>query len=191
MKKLGIVLLGLAVVVLAGWVSRSHIINLMMPEAYRPEPIEYTVEEVYPGQFDEHSLEVINSYDLPEIAAVAAVALESAEGRSQFKHIERFRESGITSYEGPGTCLSCHEKIRVSDGSGGFHRVDLRENLTGTSHFTFAAKTGFSTYGFNGEKVDNFALGKINRACGIPGSFTWTGWAVEVDGAEGQQYSEG
>ena len=41
--------------------------------------------------------------------------------------------------------------------------------------------TGFSTFGFNGEPVENFPLGKIDRACGIPGSFSWTGWAQLVE----------
>jgi hypothetical protein len=67
----------------------------------------------------------------------------------------------------------------------------LRDDLTHSVHFNFATKQGFSTCGYNGEKVDNFPLGKMNRACGIPGTFTWTGWAELIPTAHGDTLSEG
>jgi hypothetical protein len=181
-----ILLLGGAVV--ASW---PHLVYLMMPKDYRPARIAYPVERADDSTFDATARALLARYDDTAVVRLAEVALDAAERRSTLDHVRRFREAGIRSYEGPQTCLQCHERIRVSDGNGGFEEVSLRDNLTHTAHFTFSARTGFSTYGFNGEKVDNFPLGKLDRACGIPGSFTWTGWAVTITNANGEEFSEG
>jgi hypothetical protein len=174
--------------VMASW---PHLVYLMLPAVYRPARIGFPVERVSDSTFDAYARQLIERYDDSAVAEIAAFSLSAAERRTSFDHIRRFREAGIRSYQGPETCLKCHETIRVSDGKGGHTDVDLRDNLTHTAHFTFSARTGFSTYGFNGEKVNDFPLGKIDRACGIPGSFTWTGWAVTVKNARGEEFSEG
>ena len=184
---IGVILLVGGAVVL----SWPHIVYLMMPSVYRPGRITFPVERVADSTFDVYARALIASYDDSAVVQLADAALGAAERRSTLDHIRRFREAGIRAYEGPETCLQCHERIRVSDGHGGFEEVSLRENLTHTAHFTFSARTGFSTYGFNGEQVDNFPLGKLDRACGIPGSFTWTGWAVTITNARGEEFSEG
>ncbi len=178
-------------VLLAMAASWSTLINLMMPYAYRPGPIAFDVEEVDQEMFDAYAFELMDRYDDSGLLALAQVAPPAAERRSRLQHIRRFREAGIRRYEGPSTCLQCHQTIAVPDGQGGMHQVDLRDDVTATSHFTFAPKTGFSTFGFNGEPVENFPMGKIDRACGITGTFTWTGWAVEITNAHGEEYSEG
>jgi hypothetical protein len=60
------------------------------------------------------------------------------------------------------------------------------DDVLDTVHFRlFTTKDSFSTYGYNGEKVNSgwykIPVGKIDRACGIPGSFTWTGWADLIE----------
>lgn len=189
-KLLGI-LGALAFVVAGAAIFWPQLVNRMMPYEYRPEAIDFPVEAVDDTTFDAYARELIARYDDPATSALADPALPAAERRSNLSHIRRFREAGIHSYEGPATCLGCHREIRVPDGSGGFEQVDLRENLTGTTHFTFAPMSGFSTYGFNGEQVSGFPLGKMDRACGITGTFTWTGWAVTVANARGEEFSEG
>jgi hypothetical protein len=169
----------------------SQLVNLMMPYEYRPEAINFPVEQVDGPTFDAYSRALISRFDEPAVALLSRTSLEAAENRSNLAHVRRFREAGITSYEGPGTCVGCHEQIRIADGNGGYRQVGLRENLTSTTHFTFAPMTGFSTYGFNGKQVSNFPLGKMDRACGITGTFTWTGWAVTIENAHGEEYSEG
>lgn len=189
-KVLGVV--GVFALLVAGaGIFWSQLVNLMMPYEYRPEAINFPVEEVDDSTFDAYSRELISGYDDPEVALLSMSALEAAERRSSLAHIQRFREMGINTYDGPATCLGCHEQIRVSNGNGDYEQVDLRENLTNTAHFTFAPNTGFSTFGFNGEQVDGFPLGKLDRACGITGTFTWTGWAVTVESSHGEQFSEG
>ncbi len=119
-----------------------------------------------------------------------------------FAHIGYFREAGIRQYEGPSTCLSCHEQMTVHT-AGGSKKVDTMADVLGSVHYTFQQNdVGFSTYGYDGQEVNakgrrSIPLGKINRACGIPGSFSWTGWAEliqskpEGGAAEGVTRSEG
>jgi hypothetical protein len=168
-----------------------HVVYLIMPAVYRPGHVTYPIEMASDSAFDAYAGALIMRYDDSAVVRLAGADPGAAERRSSLDHIRRFREAGIRSYEGPQTCLRCHERIRVSDGRGGYRTVSLRDNLTRTAHFTFSARTGFSTYGFNGERVDDFPLGKLDRACGIPGSFTWTGWAVTVKNARGEEFSEG
>jgi len=103
--------------------------------------------------------------------------------QTDFKHIEYFRDAGIRQYEGPKTCLQCHQSIKVHHADGTTTRVNPLDDIVNSVHFKFqTSASGFSTYGYDGRQV-NFGdghpipVGKINRACGIPGSFSWTGWA--------------
>ncbi|TCT19682.1 nitrite reductase [Thiobaca trueperi] len=102
-------------------------------------------------------------------------------------HIKYFRDAGIRRYDGPQTCLQCHATIRVTHGDGRVSRVDTLDDLVNSVHFKFQSDdAGFSTFGYDGRQVNasgqrRIPLGKINRACGIPGSFTWTGWAALIE----------
>ncbi len=102
-----------------------------------------------------------------------------------YPHIEYFRKAGIRRYEGPQTCLTCHESMKVKDGQGSWHEVNTMDDVLESVHFKFqSTAAGFSTYGYDGRKVNEGAhkipVGKIDRACGIPGSFSWTGWAALI-----------
>jgi hypothetical protein len=103
--------------------------------------------------------------------------------QTDFRHIKYFREAGIRQYEGPQTCLQCHQTINVHHADGTSSTVDTLEDIVNSVHFKFqSSAAGFSTYGYDGRQVNtsegpSIPVGKINRACGIPGSFSWTGWA--------------
>lgn len=106
---------------------------------------------------------------------------------SGYPHIQYFREAGILEYKGPETCLECHATIDVTHGDGSVTTVDTLDDIVNTVHFKFQTAEGgaFSTYGYDGRQVNaegsrKIPVGKINRACGIPGSFSWTGWAALV-----------
>lgn len=127
----------------------------------------------------------------PQEFAHTAVAL-AGQGGAEFPHIGRFRQAGILQYEGPSTCLICHEEIMVQDArTGRTKRVDLMKNLLGSAHYRFYTKEHPNVYGFNGRLADHFAMGKINRPCPKPGSFAMTAWAELVVTAEGATLSEG
>jgi hypothetical protein len=105
-----------------------------------------------------------------------------------YPHIEYFREAGIREYKGPETCLECHATIDITHEDGTVETVDTLDNIVNTVHFKFQSAKGgaFSTYGYDGRQVNaegsrKIPVGKINRACGIPGSFSWTGWAALVE----------
>ncbi|MBF0178821.1 MAG: nitrite reductase [Magnetococcales bacterium] len=103
--------------------------------------------------------------------------------KAPFPHIQYFRKAGIRQYQGPETCLGCHETIKVTDEQGRIQEVDTMQDVVESVHFKFQSSSGgFSTYGFDGRQVNGagvrpIPVGKIDRACGVPGSFTWTGWA--------------
>ncbi len=105
---------------------------------------------------------------------------------SEPTHIKYFRDAGIRAYEGPRTCLQCHATIQVDHEDGSTSTVDTLEDIVNSVHFKFQSDaSGFSTYGYDGRMVNaggarNIPVGKINRACGIPGSFSWTGWAALI-----------
>ena len=199
--------LGAALVIVVGlaiW-NYSNIINLVIPWQHRPERIHYAVQRVTDAQFEQLAKQLEaqrRPYTSMDTAAknpavYKAVATQVAGNVASFgrqaglSHIDRFRKAGIREYDGPETCLKCHEQIHVKDGKGGYETVDLRQNLEQSVHFTLNKFTGFNMYGFNGQKVDGIPLGKIDRACGIPGSFTWTGWATLVKSKDGKTYSDG
>ena len=112
--------------------------------------------------------------------------LTSQRRQSGFDHIKYFREAGIRQYEGPATCLKCHKSMKVTDPDGSVKTVDTMEDLITSTHFQlFRMGSGFSTVGYDGRVVNKtgrpIPVGKIDRACGIPGSFTWTGWAAQAE----------
>ncbi|MBK1719595.1 multiheme c-type cytochrome [Thiocystis violacea] len=106
---------------------------------------------------------------------------------SEPSHIKYFRDAGIRQYQGPKTCLRCHATTKVDHGDGRVTTVDTLDDIVNSVHFKFQSDAdGFSTYGYDGRKVNapgerRIPVGKINRACGIPGSFSWTGWAALVE----------
>jgi hypothetical protein len=122
--------------------------------------------------------------------------LRSQRERLNLHHIERFREAGIMQYEGPKTCLECHEEMKVMWPDGP-RVVDTLEDVLDTSHFRFFhTEKDLSTYGYDGRNVNErgngtpVPAGKIGRAWGVTGTFTWTGWAqlirTKPESAEGE-----
>lgn len=110
----------------------------------------------------------------------------SYKQKNEFSHIKYFRDAGIRQYEGPKTCLQCHETMNVRLPDGSTKKVNTMEDVLSTVHFKFQSSGDvFSTYGYDGRKVNEgmqkIPVGKIDRACGIPGSFSWTGWAALVE----------
>ncbi len=166
-----IVIVILAAVAVSVW---PHLINRMLPADSRPKHVEFETETVSPAEFDRIA---------EELAARCDMELE---------HVDRFREAGILAYEGPKTCLGCHEEIEIESASTGEKRtVDLMENLIGSAHYLFFTMEHPNVYGFNGELADNFPMGKINRPCPKPGSFAMTAWAERVVTDRGDTLSEG
>lgn len=187
------------------WFNYSNIINWVIPWEHRPEAIEWKKVTVTDDEFERIAAELVaerSRYVSVDTAAknpavYQAVARELAgdvatfRRRSGLTHIERFRKAGIRSYEGPETCLECHDDMRVRDMKGGWTEEDVRDNIESSVHFGLNKFSGFNTYGFNGELVEGIPMGKIDRACGIPGSFTWTGWATLVKTKSGEMRSDG
>ena len=199
--------LGAALVIVVGlaiW-NYSNIINLVIPWQHRPARIHYAVQRVTDAQFEQLAKQLEaqrRPYTSMDTAAknpavYKAVATQVAGNVASFgrqagyDHIEYFRKAGIREYRGPETCLQCHATMRVKDGHGGYTVVNTRDNVEHNVHFTLNQFNGFSTYGFNGQKVTNLPMGKIDRACGIPGSFTWTGWAELITTKTGETRSDG
>ena len=106
---------------------------------------------------------------------------------SDLRHIGYFRDAGVRTYEGPETCLECHATMTVHTYEGETKEVDTLEDVLGTVHYKFQRmEPGFTTYGYDGREVNGegtrpIPVGKIDRACGIPGSFSWTGWAELIE----------
>ena len=112
--------------------------------------------------------------------------LTSQRRRSGYDHIKYFRDAGIRQYKGPSTCLQCHTTMKVIEPDGSVKEVNTLEDLITSTHFQlFRMNSGFSTVGYDGRMVNKtgrpIPVGKIDRACGIPGSFTWTGWAAQAE----------
>ena len=165
-----IVLIVLAVVF---W---SRMINWMLPVDSRPAAVSFSVQELSAAEFEE---------------TAADLTAYAGGPTDRFKHIDRFREAGILAYEGPATCLGCHEMIRFRDEAGTLQTEDLMANLVGSAHYRFFTKAHPNVYGFNGKLADNFPMGKINRPCPKPGSFAMTAWAELVVTQAGDTLSEG
>jgi len=110
----------------------------------------------------------------------------SFQNITEFKHIKYFEEAGIRQYKGPETCLQCHETMTVKQADGTFKEINTLEDIVNTVHYKFnSTVAGFTTYGYDGRQVNTdgrpIPVGKIDRACGIPGSFSWTGWAALIE----------
>ncbi|MBN1447142.1 MAG: hypothetical protein JXA28_04370 [Bacteroidetes bacterium] len=167
-------LIVIPLVAVLGWTNRSALINFMMPADSRPGEIAFAVERVSQREFDRIAGEL------------------EAEFAMDFPHVAIFRDAGITAYEGPKTCLSCHEEITVEDAHSGKEKtLDLMNNLLTSAHYRFFTEKHPNVYGFNGELADNFPMGKINRPCPKPGSFAMTAWAEIVVTEHGDTLSEG
>ena len=173
-QKLAVAALILALVAGLTYIYWPDLINLMMPSDSRPGHILFAVERVDAAQFSKIAEQLQYSY------------------RDNFAHIELFRKAGISAYEGPSTCLQCHQTMKVKDISSGQEKtVDLMANLTTSVHYRFFSSKHPTVYGFNGELADNFPMGKIDRPCPKPGSFAMTAWAEQVVTTRGDTLSEG
>lgn len=173
-RLVSVVLLLLVALVLG--LSWSHLINAMLPADSRPGPVPQVSSPVTPGEFE---------------SIAAALSVEFPRFSSDFNHVELFREKGILSYDGPATCLGCHDKIEYVDAEGQEQSVDLMANLTDSAHYRFFTTDHDNVWGFNGKKADDFAMGKLNRPCPKPGSFAMTAWAEIVETTGGDTLSEG
>ena len=168
-----VVVLGL-ILVLAGCAMWSGTINKMLPSNSRPSDLSFASDPVSTEEFNEISADLISSYD------------------REFPHIERFREAGILTYQGPQTCLTCHDKTSYTEIATREEKSEsLMRNLTTSSHYRFYTIEHPNVYGFNGKLADNFRMGKINRPCPKPGSFAMTAWAAPVILENGDTLSEG
>ena len=72
--------------------------------------------------------------------------------------------------------------MTVTDHGGRVSQVNTMDDVLNTVHYRFQSMAGgFTTYGYDGRQVNagtrTIPVGKIDRACGVPGSFSWTGWA--------------
>ncbi|HRS94342.1 MAG TPA: nitrite reductase [Candidatus Latescibacteria bacterium] len=113
-------------------------------------------------------------------------ATPSFQRQEEFAHIRYFRDAGIRRYEGPKTCIRCHETIDVRKPDGTIQKVKTIPDVLNTIHYKFQSMDGgFTTYGYDGRQVNTgtrgIPVGKIDRACGVPGSFSWTGWAALIE----------
>ena len=168
------ILIGGMVIIVSACRITSHAINGLMPADSRPYEVEFPLEKITSEEFDAIAAQLDKDYDL------------------KFKHIEIFRDNQILSYNGPETCLGCHEQITVQDHATQKDKeVNLMENLLSSSHYQFFTRAHDNVYGFNGELADNFRMGKIDRPCPKPGSFAMTAWAEVVETEDGHTYSEG
>jgi len=110
----------------------------------------------------------------------------SYQKEAEYSHVKYFRDAGILQYEGPKTCTECHKTININTHSGEAKTVNTMDDVVNTVHFQFQRlASGFTTYGYDGREVNApgtrpIPVGKIDRACGIPGSFSWTGWAALI-----------
>jgi len=169
-----IAVISAVILLLGGCAMWSGSINKMLPSRNRPGEVRFKSEPIAPDQFDALAAELKKTY-----------------GES-FPHIQRFKEAGISSYEGPATCLTCHKDIQYDDlKTGETKTVNLMDNVTSSAHYTFYTSHHPNVYGFNGKKADNFRMGKINRPCPKPGSFAMTAWAAPVVLKNGDTLSEG
>jgi hypothetical protein len=169
---LGVTVCAVVGVTAAAW---PRLVNAVLPAGSRPGVIRFPREQLGARE-----------------AKAVADALAARFSDTRFTHLERFAKAGITSYDGPSTCLSCHRTIKVKDAISGSERVvDTLENVLTSSHYRFFTMRHPNVWGFNGELADNFPMGKIDRPCPKPGSFAFTAWAEQVTLKDGRVLSEG
>ncbi len=174
MRMFGIMVILLIAVVWAAYGFWPRIINLMLPSDSRPGKVSFPVERINQEEFSVIANELNDSHS------------------GQFDHIDHFRKAGILAYEGPSTCLKCHETIKIKDAvTGAEKEVNLLANVTGSVHYRFFSSRHPNVYGFNGKLADYFPMGKIDRPCPKPGSFAMTAWAELVVTQKGDTLSEG
>ncbi|MCF8259405.1 MAG: hypothetical protein K9J12_01410 [Melioribacteraceae bacterium] len=196
-KKVVYTLIGLAVF---GWIFMQFIYPPMFEWYTGVENAELTYEssvEVSDAEFQRLKIDLVKEEKIAEAEKLTwdvtdpAVKQEkinllvntpSFTKSSKFKHIKYFEEAGIRQYEGPETCMECHEEISVTHANGEVEQVNVLEDVVNSVHFQFQkTSAGFTTFGYDGRKVNEeghqIPVGKIDRACGVPGSFSWTGWA--------------
>jgi hypothetical protein len=180
-----VVLAAAAAVIVLAYAFWSHVINLMLPGDSRPGRVAFAADRATAEQFEAIAAELTEQTG-------GAGSAPAGRPWTNFPHVERFRKAGIFSYEGPKTCLRCHQRISVKDPTTrGVRKVDLMENLLGSAHYRFFTKEHPNVYGFNGVLADNFPMGKIDRPCPKPGSFAMTSWVTLVELKDGRTYSEG
>ena len=116
----------LFVFIIAGLVLNwSHLINAMMPADSRPGPVPQISSLSTAAEFEIISAKL--KADFPSLAG-------------EFNHITIFQDSDLLAYEGPSTCLACHEKIKYTDQADQECSVDLMDNLTSSAHYRFFTK---------------------------------------------------
>ncbi len=174
LRRRHVILLVVALVLTGVLLNWSHLINAMLPPGSRPAAMTFAAPTLTDAEFDN-----------------IAVTLGATRPPAELGHIAHFREAGVRSYEGPSTCLGCHDEVVFTDCEGQRRHEDLMANLTTTAHYRFFTSEHPNVWGFNGESADNFAMGKINRPCPKPGSFAMTAWAELVVTARGDTLSEG
>jgi hypothetical protein len=178
-RRIAAILLGTFLVVLLMWkvvypAGFSWYAGVKMPA------IDYGTEPLSEEAFEALAVELAGEFE----ALPYADAAWMKRGAS-LDHVARFRDAGIREYEGPQTCLTCHRTMTVHDGTA-VREVDTLHDVLDTVHYRLHSMSpGFSTVGYDGREVDGpgtraIPVGKIDRACGIPGSFTFTGWAALV-----------
>ncbi|MBN2136140.1 MAG: nitrite reductase [Acidobacteria bacterium] len=160
---------------------------------------EEIAREVQAELLEKQALADTNEYKDEEVVQEDRVQLRFKTGsfleQANLKHIEQFRENGIRKYEGPETCLQCHKTMMVKTDDGDYKEIGTMDDVLASVHFKlFSTSSSFTTYGYNGEKVNagwhKIPLGKIDRACGMTGTFTWTGWAdlIKAKPAHGEEH---
>lgn len=174
MKILWTIAILMPVGVILGFALWPAIINHALPEGNRPIKVAFTSEKVTPKQFN-----------------LIAADLRARYGQ-EFPHIQRFREAGVYEYDGPQTCLGCHKEVKFTDHATGKEVTEnLMDNLTRSAHYRFYTTSHPNVYGFDGQVTGEFRMGKIDRACPLPGSFAMTAWASPVVLKSGDTLSDG
>jgi len=168
------ILLGILAILAA--VFWSQMINWMLPADSRPGTIVFSTESLTQDGFE---------------SAAAALEATPRGSAGEFKHVDLFRRAGILTFEGPATCLGCHQQVTYQDDEGNEKSEDLMTNLTSSAHYRLFTRDHPNVYGFNGELADNFPMGKLNRPCPKPGSFAMTAWAELVVTEAGDTLSAG
>ncbi len=200
--------LGRALTVVAAVIILTGILQWFYPHMFQlytgvvNAPLTYdSSRPVSDREFEKIAAELTRHYRLSRARAITAeeensfarrvkinmlMRTRSFSKQAPFSHIDHFRKAGIRQYTGPDTCLRCHETMRVTGEDGTIHAVDTMDDVVASVHYTFQrSEPGFSTFGYDGREVNakgsrGIPVGKIDRACGVPGSFSWTGWAELV-----------
>ncbi|MFO8004610.1 cytochrome c3 family protein [Thioalkalivibrio sp.] len=163
-----------AVCALVAWWQWSTLLNQVLPADQRPAAIEFPIEALSLDEFERTADALRRHY------------------RQRFSHVRRFRDAGILAYEGPETCLACHQTMTVRDPeTKAVQELDTLESLLGSVHYRFFSKGHDNVFGMDGRSTEGIPMGKINRMCPKPGSAAMTAWAEVVKLDDGRELSEG